>query len=77
MSKKAIVAKLEILYTKLPNGTEEDHKRPEGIIDIGVGIRTLYNPTASNKRSSLSQHVLSVSQIYPFPTHKARTLPQI
>jgi hypothetical protein len=32
MSKKAIVAKLDVLYTKLPNGTEEDHKRPEGMI---------------------------------------------
>jgi hypothetical protein len=72
MSKKAVVAKLDVLYTKLPKGTEEDLKRPEGIIDIRTGIRTLYNPTASKKRSYLSQHILSVSQFYPVPTHKAR-----
>jgi hypothetical protein len=53
MSKKAVVAKLEVLYTKLPKGAEEDHQRPEGITDIRAGIRTLYNPTASKKRSSL------------------------
>jgi len=77
MSKKAVVAQLEVLYTNLPKGTEEDHKRPEGIIDIRAGIRTLYKPTTSKKLSSLSQYILSVSQFHPVPTHKARLLPQI
>jgi len=77
MSKKAVVVKLEVLYTQLPKGTEEDHKRPEGIIDSRAGIRTLYNPTATKKRSSLSQHILSVSQFHPIPTHEERILPQI
>jgi hypothetical protein len=55
--KKVIVAKLEILYTKLPGGTEADHTRLDRIKDIRAEIRTLYDPTASKKRSSVSQHI--------------------
>jgi len=58
---ETVVAKLEVLYTKLPKG------RPQKAWsdDIWEGIRTLYYPTASKRRSSLSQHILNVSQFHP------------
>jgi hypothetical protein len=49
VSQKGVVAKLEVLYTKLPRGTEEDHKRPEGVTDIRAEIRTLYYPNTGPK----------------------------